>query len=93
VWYGTLTQLHNFGSGELCAVCEYEQDRAKLKVLCILSCHKVVGPPFFQEQTVNSVNYLNMLQFLADCTPSAKHFLSAGWYSSSLGPDKKTVSG
>jgi hypothetical protein len=54
-----------WGSESPHAVREYERDSPKLNVWCALPRHEVIGPFFFQEKTVNSTNYLDMLELFA----------------------------
>jgi transposase len=63
-----IVNRHNcriWGSESPHAVREYERDSPKLNVWCALSRHEVIGPFFFQEKTVNSTNYLDMLELFA----------------------------
>jgi hypothetical protein len=63
-----MVNRHNcriWGSESPHAVREYERDGPKVNVWCALSCHEVSGPFFFQEKTVNSTNYLDMLELFA----------------------------
>jgi hypothetical protein len=42
----------------------WNSSRDRLNVWCALSCHELIGPFYFQEKTVNSTNYLDMLELL-----------------------------
>jgi hypothetical protein len=44
---------------------EHERDSPKINVWCALSYNRVIGPFSFHEKTVNSVNYLDMLELYA----------------------------
>src|SRR5215469_2188886 len=41
---------------------EHERDSPKVTVWCALANNRIYGPYFFDEKTVNSASYLNMLQ-------------------------------
>jgi hypothetical protein len=44
------------------AVVEHFSDSPELNVFCTASSYKVYGPYFFEEPTVTSMNYLDILQ-------------------------------
>lgn len=49
------------------AFCEVERYSPKVNVWCCLMRDRVIGPYFFEDNTINQTNYLNMLETF--CTP------------------------
>jgi hypothetical protein len=44
---------------------EHERDSSKVNVWCALTGDRMIGPYFFEERTVTSHNYLDMLELFA----------------------------
>jgi hypothetical protein len=72
-----------WGSESPHAVREYERDYTKLNVWCALSRHEVIGP-FFQEKTVNSTNYLDILELFA--VPQMAHLQPNVFFQQDVAP-------